>query len=310
MSLARQSALTLAFAGVVACAFTTGEVRRNSERARSTAARSKRSSVTARRREESVQDVPIAITAFGGEELEHRGIEAIQNLNAAAPNVSIQGGGANAEYQGSFVVRGIPGVATYIDGIWQSTTDGLFTLEVVDVDRIEVLRGPQGTLFGKNTVGGAIQYITRPPAERSRRARALRSARSIGGTFKRRWTRRSPRSCAPRSLARIMRRDGFVSSLAIDRDYGDVHDQLLRADVLWQPRNAWLRAIAGHRGGRAGPPVFCAASSTPCSTPPREETRTRARRHSSMPASLTRTPRMRPGGREGLSANTKHGSTG
>ena len=117
MSLARQSALALVSAGVVACAFMAGEARAQQQAGSVDSHTLEEIIVTARRREESVQDVPIAITAFGGEELEHRGIEAIQNLNAAAPNVSIQGGSANAESQGSFVVRGIPGVATYIDGI-------------------------------------------------------------------------------------------------------------------------------------------------------------------------------------------------
>jgi iron complex outermembrane receptor protein len=255
MSLARQSAVTLVFAGIVACAFTTAEVRAQQQAGSIDGRTLEEIIVTARRREESVQDVPIAITAFGGKELEHRGIEAIQNLNAAAPNVSIQGGGANAESQGSFVVRGIPGVATYIDGIWQSTTDGLFTLEVVDVDRIEVLRGPQGTLFGKNAVGGAIQYITREPAERFQ-ASAIASL----GAFNRRDLSASLDAPITPELrtkitGAIMRRDGFVSSLVIDRDYGDVHDQLLRADVLWQPSERFsLRAIAENSEvDRAGP---------------------------------------------------------
>src|SRR5688500_12148272 len=255
MSLARQSALTLLFAGVVVCAFTTREARAQQQADSVDGRALEEIIVTARRREESVQDVPIAITAFGGAELEHRGIDAIQNINAAAPNVSIQGGGANAESQGSFVVRGIPGVATYIDGIWQSTTDGLFTLEVVDVDRIEVLRGPQGTLFGKITVGGAIQYVTRQPAERFQ----ARAGASVGAFNRRDFQGSLDAPITPELRTKItgasMRRDGFVSSLAIDRDYGDVHDQLLRADVLWQPSERFsLRAIAEDiEVDRAGP---------------------------------------------------------
>jgi iron complex outermembrane recepter protein len=255
MSVARQFALTLVVGGVVACTFTTREVRAQEPASTVDGHTLEEVIVTARRREESVQDVPIAITAFGGEELAHRGIEAIQNLNATAPNVSIEGGGANAESQGSFVVRGIPGVATYIDGIWQSTTDGLFTHEVVDVDRIEVLRGPQGTLFGKNAVGGAIQYITRRPAERFRA-----SASASFGAFNRRDIQASldvPIATELRTkiTGASMRRDGFVNSLAVDRDYGDVHDQLLRADVLWQPSERFsLRAIAeDSKADRDGP---------------------------------------------------------
>src|SRR5690606_39768364 len=80
--------------------------------------------VTARRREESLQEVPVAISAFGDAELRSRGVEELGQLNAVAPNVSLRGGMATAASQGSFRVRGVPGVATYVDACWQSTTDG------------------------------------------------------------------------------------------------------------------------------------------------------------------------------------------
>src|SRR5262245_59628330 len=111
--------------------------------------------VTARRREESLQDVPIAISAFGGENLEQRGIERVENMNAVAPNLSVAGGVNSGESQANFRVRGVPGVAVYVDGVNQPQTDGLLTMGVVEVDRIEVLRGPQGTVFGGASLGGA-----------------------------------------------------------------------------------------------------------------------------------------------------------
>ena len=99
--------------------------------------------VTARRREENLQTVPLAITAFTGESLEARGIDMIGNMNALAPNLSVQGGqGREIESNAAFRVRGVPGVAVYVDGIDQTSTIGLFTMGVVEVDRIEVLRGP------------------------------------------------------------------------------------------------------------------------------------------------------------------------
>ena len=86
--------------------------------------------VTARRREESLQEVPIAISAFGGDALEERGVQRIENMNAVAPNLSVMGGVNTGESQASFRVRGLPGVAVYIDGVNQATTDGLMTLTV------------------------------------------------------------------------------------------------------------------------------------------------------------------------------------
>ena len=117
--------------------------------------------------------MPLAITAFTGESLEARGIDMVGSMNAMAPNLSVQGGsGREIESSASFRVRGVPGVAVYVDGIDQTNAIGLFTMGVVEVDRIEVLRGPQGTLFGNSALGGAVQYVTRRPADGLRRPRA------------------------------------------------------------------------------------------------------------------------------------------
>jgi len=191
--------------------------------------------VTARRREESLQDVPIAISAFGGESLQQRGVESVQNMNAVAPNLSVMGGGNSGESQATFRVRGMPGVSVYIDGVNQATTDGLLTMSVVEVDRIEVLRGPQGTLFGNASLGGAISYVTRAPADTF----GARVQGSIG-SFNRRDFQAAvdlPFSDTFKSKFTLasMSRDGFVESQVIERAYGDVNDELARADFLWEP---------------------------------------------------------------------------
>ena len=120
--------------------------------------------VTARMREEFIQDVPISITAFDSQSIEQRSIENVLDLNVLLPNVNIRGGGTSGRSSGQFVIRGIPGVARYIDGVPQHAPQGAL-FDILELERIEVLRGPQGTLFGKNALSGAIQYITRKPEQ-------------------------------------------------------------------------------------------------------------------------------------------------
>lgn len=195
--------------------------------------------VTARRREESLQDVPIAISALSSDELESRSIDSLGDLNSVVPNLSVLGGGATGEAQGSFRVRGIPGVAVYIDGIWQASTDGLLTQGVVDIERIEILRGPQGTLFGKNAMGGAIQYVTKTPGKEF----AGKISGAIG-SFDRHDVRATVDvplldSLSMKLTGSSQKRDGFLKSKKVDAAYGDVNDELYRADFLWQPFNGF-----------------------------------------------------------------------
>jgi iron complex outermembrane receptor protein len=127
--------------------------------------------VTARRVEERLQDIPVAVSALNAEQLTQRGIREIRDLNATVPNVSIQQ--ANTGAGAVFVtVRGLgleailltydPSVGVYVDGINVPRPYGL-RAAMVDIERVEVLRGPQGTLYGKNTTGGAISFYTADP---------------------------------------------------------------------------------------------------------------------------------------------------
>ena len=124
--------------------------------------------ITARRREEALKDVPIAVTALTGNELRDKQVNLVKDVAAYAPGLNI-----NSDSVGrAFVsIRGIgttlidtvqPGVGIFIDGIYQPNTSYLNS-PIVDVARVEVLRGPQGTLFGNNTLGGAINVITKQP---------------------------------------------------------------------------------------------------------------------------------------------------
>ena len=195
--------------------------------------------VTARRREETLQQVPLAITAIGGPELENRGIENLGGLNSVIPNLSVLGGGATGEAQGTFRVRGLPGVAVYVDGVWQSSTDGLLTQGVLDIERIEVLRGPQGTLFGKNAMGGAIQYVTKAPSDEF----GGKVSGTIG-TYDRHDLRATVDlplldTLSAKFTGSTQKRQGFLKSTKINAAYGDVNDQLYRGDLLWKPFNGF-----------------------------------------------------------------------
>ena len=125
--------------------------------------------VTARKREETLQDVPVAVTAFTPETLDKLNIKDIGDLGAQVPNLTIYAARGSTSTATAYI-RGIgqadplwgvdPGVGIYLDDVYIARPQGAL-LDVFDVDRIEVLRGPQGTLYGKNTIGGAIKYISR-----------------------------------------------------------------------------------------------------------------------------------------------------
>ncbi len=130
--------------------------------------------VTARKREESLQETPIAVTAFSASDLEARSLDNLMDIGAYAPNVimATAQGGSGGGNNGQIYIRGIgqsdflfttdPGVGIYIDGVFHPRTLGA-VMDLLDLERIEVLRGPQGTLFGKNTVGGAINVVSAKP---------------------------------------------------------------------------------------------------------------------------------------------------
>ncbi len=126
--------------------------------------------VTARKREENVQEVPVAVTVVRGERLEDAAAGDIAEIQSSVPNLSIYPGRNQSTTLTAFM-RGIgqadplwgvdPGVGLYMDDVYIARPQGAL-LDVLDVQRIEVLRGPQGTLYGKNTIGGAIKYYSKP----------------------------------------------------------------------------------------------------------------------------------------------------
>lgn len=128
--------------------------------------------VTADKRSTNLQQTPIAISAVTSEQMELRQLNEVKDLGAIAPNVAVNGGTTNAT-AAVITIRGIPTAAdetqgydspigVYLDGVYLARSSAA-SFDVADIERVEVLRGPQGTLFGRNTTGGAVNFITKRP---------------------------------------------------------------------------------------------------------------------------------------------------
>ncbi|MET0891942.1 MAG: TonB-dependent receptor, partial [Pseudoxanthomonas sp.] len=200
--------------------------------ATSNAATLDRITVTARKREETLQEVPVAVTAFTSEALDKLNINDIGDLDAQVPNLTIYAARGSSSTATAYI-RGVgqadplwgvdPGVGIYLDDVYIARPQGAL-LDVFDVERIEVLRGPQGTLYGKNTIGGAIKYISRGlPTETSGFAQVsvgnynqLDAKAAIGGSIG-----GADSGLRARVAVASMNRDGFGTNLLNDQQVSD-----------------------------------------------------------------------------------------
>jgi len=206
--------------------------------------------VTAQKRAESLQDTPIAITAFTSAALADKGVSDISEIAKFTPSLVFDTtspiGGVSSG--AAVFIRGIgntdfslttdPGVGTYVDGVYVARSVG-GVLDVLDVERIEVLRGPQGTLFGRNTIGGAINIVSRAPADEFKAAiegtvgndgRAdLRASVDIpfSETFRSAWSISSKN------------RDGFVDRPLAGDELGDEQRVSFRGSFDFTPNDNW-----------------------------------------------------------------------
>jgi iron complex outermembrane receptor protein len=198
--------------------------------------------VTARRREESLQSVPTSVVSLNAGQLEKRNISELTDMGSFIPNLVTTGNlGTSAAVifirgvgQAGNAINAQRSVGIYVDGVFIGSADGAL-LDVVDMERIEVLRGPQGTLFGKNNTGGAIQFITTKPGE------------EFGGDFSATYGRfdridvkgnvNIPLSdeLFLRLSAASLNRDGHVTSVIDGQDYGDKGTTFIRGALRWQP---------------------------------------------------------------------------
>jgi outer membrane receptor protein involved in Fe transport len=187
--------------------------------------------VTATRRETSLQDTPLSIQAFTSQQLELGGITNGRDLGIMVPNVVLNpstGGG-----QANFYIRGLPGVGLYVDGVWQDGF-GFQQMNFTEMERIEVLRGPQGTLFGRNTNGGAVNMTTKKPADEF----GARVRLDVGD-FNRRDAQLAvdlpiTDKLKTKFIGAALKNDGFIKGVVVPYDFGSQDDTLMRADILWE----------------------------------------------------------------------------
>ena len=200
--------------------------------------------VTARKREENIQEVPVAVSLITGEVLEDRAAADISELQGFVPNLSIYPGRNQSTTLTAFM-RGIgqadplwgvdPGVGLYLDDVYIARPQGAL-LDVYDIERIEVLRGPQGTLYGKNTIGGAIKYVSREITDEfdGRLSVTPGSFDNLGvqGSF-------SGPLIAGKLRGKVafasLQHDGFGTNLLTGEDVSDKDTTAFRAALDWLP---------------------------------------------------------------------------
>ncbi|MEO8459758.1 MAG: TonB-dependent receptor [Dokdonella sp.] len=203
--------------------------------------------VTARRREENVQKVPVAVSTFSERDLIENQASKVDDLQGSVPNLNIVEGRGSSSAINVFI-RGIgqpdalqtfdPGVGIYVDDVYYSRIQGaLFSL--YDVDHIEVLRGPQGTLYGKNSTGGAIKVVTKEPGDHTEGSVEL----TVGnyGKLESRAYVATPLSPTWGISAAVIGtgNDGYVEDPVTHKNYNDDDTQAIRLKLVGKPSDTF-----------------------------------------------------------------------
>jgi|SRR5215217_247162 len=208
--------------------------------------------VTARRTEENLQAVPAAVSAFNERALERLQAVDTTGLQGAVPNLNIvQGRGSSNST--NIYIRGVgqpdalqtfdPAVGVYIDDVYLSRIRGS-QIDLLDLERVEVLRGPQGTLYGKNTIGGALKFVSRKPGQDPRGAfavgygdyNALELKGSVSGPLS--------DTLAASFAALKSKRDGFVTDPVTGAEYNDKNTTAVRGQLAWTPTDRFRADIS------------------------------------------------------------------
>jgi len=197
--------------------------------------------VTARRRAENLQDIPVSVTAITGDLLKEQRITRADDIQALSPSLTVTSRTGQRQ-SGSFTIRGqgqsfggaLPSVITYFSEVPLDSNGGS-AFALYDLDSVQVLRGPQGTLFGRNTNGGAVLLAPVRPKDEFEgfftASAGNLSYREFTGAINVPITS----TLAVRLAGNIKRRDGYVHNLANGKDYEDQHSQSWRASLRWTP---------------------------------------------------------------------------
>lgn len=211
--------------------------------------------VTATRKEESAQRVPISLTAIGGEQLDKYGVTSVLQLPQLAPSMYVVGVLSSGSPR--YTLRGISNsdtlaaassaVATYIDDVYQASQYGLSSA-LFDLQRVEVLRGPQGTTFGQNTTGGAIAYFSQVPTNEfsgyvtGRLAGGDQAAKFLQGAVNLPLV---DQKLALRVSVNVDRKGNFVESATNPSARGNGHSHAERVQLRWTPADATAVNLTG-----------------------------------------------------------------
>lgn len=207
--------------------------------------------VTARRRAESIQDVPVAVSAFNEDTMKDLQANNIDGLQGAVPNMNIVQGRGSSNSVNVFI-RGIgqpdalqtfdPGVGLYVDDVYYSRINGgLFSL--FDIQQIEVLRGPQGTLYGKNSTGGAIKVTTKNPFDDE--GGTLEVSAGSFGRVETKWYAGVPvTDTFAMSIAGVMTKsDGYITDPLTGEDYNGENTGSVRTKFAFRPSDSFRADI-------------------------------------------------------------------
>ncbi len=197
--------------------------------------------VTAERREASLQQTPISVAAFSAQTMELKGIETMEDVAIFTPNLDIKGSRGSGNVSPTYQIRGLSGgggatgersAAMYIDGVYMPRTSGPF-MNVLDISRVEVLRGPQGTLFGRNSTGGAIRVFSEQPGPDREGSIKLRLGEFNREDLSASYNLPLSDSVFLRLQGATLNQDGYVQRGT--QELGSSEDTLFRVQLAFEP---------------------------------------------------------------------------